>query len=179
MEPENWSTREMPWSTRKRSSMLWTVLWQVRILGLLHESMLSLAETVAVPAIAQLIDTGGPCEGAQVVVQQHNAGPHIEEEYSRWIHDQFEMLGWMYEPQAPQGSITDFCALTLYLTSFTLYMYLILLMFVKYSLTVLPFQAHTQMCWTCTCFPPCHTGIVPSFSDTGIVPSFSDSLTQR
>ncbi len=37
---------------------------------------------------------------------------------------------------------------------------LLLLMSVNYSLTVLPFQAHTQMCWTCTCFLPCHTGIV-------------------
>ena len=46
-------------------------------------------------------------EGAQVVVQQDNAGPHIEEEYSRWIHDQFEMLGWMYEPQAPQGDMLE------------------------------------------------------------------------
>ena len=39
----------------------------------------------------------------QVVVQQDNAGPHIEEAYSQWIHEQFEMLGWMYELQAPQG----------------------------------------------------------------------------
>jgi hypothetical protein len=60
-----------------------------------------------IPAIAQMIDEGGPCEGAQVVVQQDNAGPHIEEEYSRWIRDQFEMLGWMYEPQAPQGNMLE------------------------------------------------------------------------
>jgi hypothetical protein len=56
-----------------------------------------------IPAIAQLVDAGGPCEGATVVVQQDNAGPHIEEAYSIWIHEQFDMLGWMYEPQAPQG----------------------------------------------------------------------------
>ena len=36
-------------------------------------------------------------EGATVVVQQDNAGPHIEAEYSTWIHEQFEMFGWMYE----------------------------------------------------------------------------------
>jgi hypothetical protein len=61
-------------------------------------------------AIAQMVDTGGPCEGAHVVVQQDNAGPHIEEEYSRWIHEQLDMLGWMYEPQAPQGSYRSvFC----------------------------------------------------------------------
>jgi hypothetical protein len=41
---------------------------------------------------------------ATVVVQQDNAGPHIEEGYRTWIHEQFEQLGWMYEPQAPQGN---------------------------------------------------------------------------
>ena len=40
----------------------------------------------------------------QVVVQQDNAGPHIEVEYSKLIHEQFEQLGWKYEPQAPQGA---------------------------------------------------------------------------
>jgi hypothetical protein len=32
-----------------------------------------------IPTITQLVDTGGPCEGAIVVLQQDNAGPHIEE----------------------------------------------------------------------------------------------------
>jgi hypothetical protein len=31
-----------------------------------------------------------------VVVQQDNAGPHIKESYSTWIHEEFEALGWMY-----------------------------------------------------------------------------------
>ena len=35
-------------------------------------------EHTLIPAIAQLVDTGGPCEDAIVVVQQDNAGPHIE-----------------------------------------------------------------------------------------------------
>jgi hypothetical protein len=56
-----------------------------------------------IPAIAQLVDIGGPCEGATVVVQQDNAGPHIEAECSTWIHEPFEIFGWMYESQAPQG----------------------------------------------------------------------------
>ena len=60
-------------------------------------------EFTLIPAIAQMVDVGGPCEGATVVVQQDNAGPHIEEAYSTWIHDMFDTLGWMYEPQAPQG----------------------------------------------------------------------------
>ncbi len=62
-----------------------------------------------IPAIAQLVDTGGPCEDAIVVVQQDNAGPHIEANYSQWIRDQCDLLGWLYEPQAPQ----DLCNLNL------------------------------------------------------------------
>ncbi len=60
-------------------------------------------EYTLIPAIAQLVDNGGPCENAIVVVQQDNAGPHIEANYSQWIRDQCDLLGWLYEPQAPQG----------------------------------------------------------------------------
>ncbi len=77
------------------------------MLGDRDKAMLPLKKTLGVhliPAIAQLVDIGGPCEGATVVVQQDNAGPHSEVEFSTWIHEQFEMLGWMYEPQAPQGT---------------------------------------------------------------------------
>ena len=51
-----------------------------------------------------LLGPGAPCHGAQVIVQQDNAGPHIEETYSAWMTEMFDSLGWMYEPQAPQGS---------------------------------------------------------------------------
>ena len=60
-------------------------------------------EYTLIPAIAQLVDNGGPCENAIVVVQQDNAGPHIEANYSQWIRDHCDLLGWLYEPQAPQG----------------------------------------------------------------------------
>jgi hypothetical protein len=43
--------------------------------------LLKLWEFNLVPAIAQLLPPGR-CEGAQVIVQQDNAGPNIEEEYS-------------------------------------------------------------------------------------------------
>ena len=69
----------------------------------------------------------GPCEGATVVVQQDNAGPHIEEAYSLWIHEQFEMLGWMYEPQAPQGSENVVCCLDYKRHPSTLTIYLIVI----------------------------------------------------
>jgi hypothetical protein len=60
-------------------------------------------EFTLISAIAQLVDVGGACEGAQVVLQQDNAGPHIEVEYRGWMQHIFDELGWMYEPQAPQG----------------------------------------------------------------------------
>ncbi len=69
--------------------------------------MKKLWEYTLILAIAQLVDVGGPCEENVVVVQQDNAGPHIEEGYSKWIHDMFDLLGWMYEPQAPQGTYND------------------------------------------------------------------------
>jgi hypothetical protein len=50
-----------------------------------------------------MVDIGGPCEVAVVVAQHDNVGPHIEEGYNTWIHEQFDELGWLYEPQAPQG----------------------------------------------------------------------------
>ena len=65
--------------------------------------LLNLWKYTLVPAIAQLLAPGAPCYGAQVIVQQDNAGPHVEEVYSAWMLAMFEELGWMYEPQAPQG----------------------------------------------------------------------------
>ena len=55
------------------------------------------------PAISQLVIAGGPCDGAQVVIQQDNAGPHIEEGYRTWMKFMCDELDFMYEPQAPQG----------------------------------------------------------------------------
>ncbi len=65
-------------------------------------------EFTLIPAIALLVDVGGPCEGATIVVQQDNAGPRIEEAYSTWMRDMFETLEWMYEPQAPQGLFSSY-----------------------------------------------------------------------
>ncbi len=68
------------------------------------------------PQDAQMVDVGGPCEGAMVVVQQDNAGPHIEEAYSTWIHDMFDTLGWMYEPQAPQSWLSSYHIHSIYIS---------------------------------------------------------------
>ena len=67
-----------------------------------------LCEYTLIPAIALLVDEGGPCEGAVVVIQQDNAGPHIEDGYRTWMLDQCDLLGWMYEPHAPQGMTVIF-----------------------------------------------------------------------
>ncbi len=100
----------------------------------------------------------------QLVVQQDNAGPHIEEAYSIWIHEQFDMLGWMYEPQAPQGIQHVVSSLEYKHQPSTTTIYLIIIMSASLNCLKLPVQAHTRMCWTCTCFPPCPIGIAPSFS---------------
>ncbi len=58
------------------------------------------------PAIKAMVAPGGPCAGAQVVYQEDNAGPHTETGYTLWIREQFELLGWKLELQAPQGITT-------------------------------------------------------------------------
>ena len=55
--------------------------------------------------IEELVKTGGPCEGAQVVFQEDNAGPHVEGNYREWMIEEFDKRGWMIELQAPQGEV--------------------------------------------------------------------------
>ena len=55
------------------------------------------------PAVQKLVAPGGPCEGAQVIYQEDNAGPHTETGYTQWMVDKFLALGWRLELQAPQG----------------------------------------------------------------------------
>jgi hypothetical protein len=55
------------------------------------------------PAIKKLVGPGGPCEGAQVIYQEDNAGPHTEANYTQWMQDEFLNQGWRLELQAPQG----------------------------------------------------------------------------
>jgi hypothetical protein len=84
--------------------------------------LLNLWKYTLVPAIAQLLAPGAPCEGAQVIVQQDNAGPHVEEVYSAWMLAMFDSLGWMYEPQAPQGMSTIYMYNLIYLAQINMYM---------------------------------------------------------
>jgi hypothetical protein len=96
-------------------------------------------EFTLIPAI-QLVDECGACAGAHVVMQQDNAGPHIEVEYRLWMQHIFDELGWMYEPQAPQGMRNTYT--------------------VNLSLAF-QLQVLIQMSWICTYFLRCRTGTVP------------------
>ena len=63
--------------------------------------------------IENLVCPGGPCEGAQVVFQEDNAGPHCEGTYRVWMLEEFAKRNWKIELQAPQGPYTN--VLDLYL----------------------------------------------------------------
>ena len=58
-------------------------------------------------AVENLVAPGGPCEGAQVVFQEDNAGPHVEGTYREWMQGEFDKRGWKIELQAPQGMCTS------------------------------------------------------------------------
>ena len=51
----------------------------------------------------KLVAPGGPCEGALVILQEDNAGPHTEGNYHRWITEAFEERHLRIELEAPQG----------------------------------------------------------------------------
>jgi hypothetical protein len=68
---------------------------------------LELWTTVLLPELDAMVRPGGPCEGAEVVHQEDNAGPHIDKVYKQWLQDQFDVRGWKLEHQAPQGPYTN------------------------------------------------------------------------
>jgi hypothetical protein len=63
--------------------------------------------TVLLPELDALVRTGGPCEGAVVVHQEDNAGPHIDKTYKTWLQEKFDIRGWKLEHEAPQGPYTN------------------------------------------------------------------------
>ena len=67
----------------------------------------SLWEHNLMGAVENLVAPGGPCEGAQVVFQEDNAGPHVEGTYREWMQGEFDKRGWKIELQAPQGMCTS------------------------------------------------------------------------
>ena len=55
------------------------------------------------PSIDGLVKPGGSCEGAVVILQEDNAGPHCDEVYKNYLKEQFSVRSWKIELQAPQG----------------------------------------------------------------------------
>ncbi len=63
--------------------------------------------TVLLPELDALVRSGGLCEGAVVVHQEDNTGPHIDKTYKTWLQEQFDIREWKLEHQAPQGPYTN------------------------------------------------------------------------
>ena len=66
-------------------------------------------EHVLIPALETLVAPGGKCEGAVVVHQEDNAGPHKEGKYHEWLQDEFQKRGWHLELQvaSPTGTLRN------------------------------------------------------------------------
>jgi hypothetical protein len=62
-------------------------------------------EHCLIPSVEKLLAPGGPCYGAQVILQEDNAGPHTEHNYTSWLKSEFELRQWRIELQAPQGQL--------------------------------------------------------------------------
>jgi hypothetical protein len=69
--------------------------------------LMELRTTVLLPELDALVGPGGPCEGAVVVHQEDNAGPHIDKTYKAWLQEQFDVRGWKLEHQPPQDPYTS------------------------------------------------------------------------
>lgn len=65
-------------------------------------------EYTLIPSIESMVEVGGPCEGAVVIFQEDNAGPHCDETYRNYLREQFEARQWKIELQAPQGELSIF-----------------------------------------------------------------------
>ena len=63
----------------------------------------TLWEHCLIPSLEKLTAPGGPCEGALVILQEDNAGPHTEGNYHAWMTAAFAERQWRIELQAPQG----------------------------------------------------------------------------
>jgi hypothetical protein len=64
--------------------------------------LMALWHNVLLPELDELVKAGGPCDGAIVVHQEDNAGPHIDKTYKDWLQAEFDRRGWKLEHQAPQ-----------------------------------------------------------------------------
>jgi hypothetical protein len=69
-------------------------------------------EHCLIPSVEKLLAPDGPCYGAQVILQEDNAGPHTEHNYTSWLKSEFELHKWRIELQAPQGQLLHYCTIS-------------------------------------------------------------------
>ncbi len=62
-------------------------------------------EHCLIPSVEKLIAPDGPCYGAHVILQEDNAGPHTEHNYTSWLKSEFKLRKWRIELQGPQGQL--------------------------------------------------------------------------
>ena len=105
-------------------------------------SLKHLWEYTLIPTVELLVAPGGPCEGATVIFQEDNAGPHNCRVYRGFLTDAFTERGWYIRLQAPQGMHT-WSAVGPYLSRNS-YPYTS-----TPPPTPIPTQDHTPMSWTC------------------------------
>ena len=98
-------------------------------------------EYTLIPSIEDMVKVGGPCEGATVILQEDNAGPHCDETYKSFLSDAFTSRGWRVELQAPQGGVLFVVIISVHTCM------------VNRSLPF-PEQGLTLTCWTFP-FSPC------------------------
>ncbi len=61
--------------------------------------LMALWQNVLLPELDALVKEGGPCDGAIVVHQEDNAGPHIDKTYKDWLQAEFDRRGsWNTRP---------------------------------------------------------------------------------
>ena len=54
-----------------------------------------------------LVAPRGPCEGAQVVFQEDNAGPHVEGTYRKWMQGEFQKTFYSFQLTTLQISTVE------------------------------------------------------------------------
>ena len=60
-------------------------------------------EYTLIPSIEDLVKVEGPCEGATMIFQEDNAGPHCDETYKTFLMEEFAARDWRIELEAPRG----------------------------------------------------------------------------
>jgi len=77
-------------------------------------SLKHLWEHALLASLDALTAEGAPANGAIVVFQEDNAGPHNCRVYREFLHNEFDKRGWKIELQAPQGPYVNVLDLSMF-----------------------------------------------------------------